>query len=225
MKLSENRLDTNQLSNRSSLKSNTPKRSDSCKLSYRNSVKSLKGNSNKDGGILHQIPDIDVPYMEITKEYDILKNIAEGCFAKIYLVHHRPIKTNVVLKAIHTELTTFKEFLKEFHYSYQLSHHPNILSSYNVAFQSNDYFVFAQEHAPFGDLSANLGPGGLQESSVKSIASQLSSALGFMHSKSLVHRDIKLENVNANFGSMFLVTIIVNRNFFSVGSSVCYGFL
>lgn len=171
-------------------------------LTYKSSVRSNKSNksSSKDkdgtGGILHQIPsDIIVPSMEIRREYDIEKNIAEGCFAKILLVLHRPTGTKVVLKAIHTELTNYKEFIKEFHYSYQLSHHPNILSAYNVAFQATDYFIFAQEYAPFGDLSASLGPGGLHESLVKTIATQLSSALGFMHSKSLVHRDLKLENV------------------------------
>lgn len=165
-------------------------------LTYRSSVKSTSASKDGSGGILHQIPsDINVPNMEIGREYDIEKNIAEGCFAKILLVRHRPTNTKVVLKAIHTELTTYKEFIKEFHYSYQLSHHPNILSAYHVAFQASDYFCFAQEHAPFGDLSASLGPGGLHESFVKTISSQLSSALGFMHSKNLVHRDLKLENV------------------------------
>lgn len=50
-------------------------------------------------------------------------------------------------------------------------------------------------HLAIGDLASNLGPGGLNESAVKIIATQLSSALGFMHSVHLVHRDLKLENV------------------------------
>lgn len=160
--------------------------------SHRNSV---KNSSNEGGGILHRIPDIKISTMEIIEEYDVEKNIAEGCFAKILLVHHRPTNSQVVLKAIHTELTSFREFLKEFHYSYQLSHHPNILSCYQVAFQATNYFIFAQEYAPFGDLASNLSIGGLTEQSCKTIASQLSSALGFMHTKMLVHRDLKLENV------------------------------
>lgn len=171
-------------------------------LHYRSSVKSNKSSTGKSSkandaaGIMHQIPlDVRFPNMQIHDEYDIETNIAEGCFAKILLVRHRPTKTKVVLKAVHTELTTYREFVKEFHYSYQLSHHPNILSAYNVAFQTDEYYMFAQEHAPYGDLSASLGPGGLHEDSVKVICEQLSSALGFMHSKHLVHRDLKLENV------------------------------
>lgn len=156
---------------------------------------SFRKDGSSGGSILHRIPDMFVPEMKIHDEYDIEKVIAEGCFAKVFLTNHRPTNSMVVLKAIHIELTSLKEFIKEFHYSYQLSHHPNILSVYQVAFQTSDYFVFAMEYAPFGDLAGNLGPGGLPETFCKSIATQLSAALGFMHSKSLVHRDLKLENV------------------------------
>lgn len=131
MKLSESKSDTPNLS------------------VHRNSV---KGGSSSEGSILHRIPDIDIPLMEIEREYNVEKLIAEGCFARILLVHHRPTNTRVVLKAVHMELTSLKEFIKEYHYSYQLSHHPNILSSYQVAFQATNYFVFAQEYAPFGEF-------------------------------------------------------------------------
>lgn len=68
----------------------------------------------------------------ITDEYDIDKTIAEGYFAKIFLTNHKPTKSCVVLKACHMELTNVKEFIREFHYNYQLSHHPQILSCYQV---------------------------------------------------------------------------------------------
>lgn len=172
------------------------------KLSYSKSFtqpgsrrNSFRKDSSSSGSILHRIPELNVPQMRIQDEYDIEKVISEGCFAKIYLTNHRPTNSMVVLKAIHIELTSMKEFIKEFHYSYQLSHHANILSVYQVIFQTSDYFIFAMEYAPFGDLAGNLGPGGLSESFCKVIASQLCAALGFMHSKSLVHRDLKLENI------------------------------
>ncbi|XP_055599764.1 serine/threonine-protein kinase meng-po-like [Uranotaenia lowii] len=177
MKLSESKSDTSIITN--------------LYKSINNNYRRLSNTSS----LLHRIPDMDISFMNIADEYDIEKTIAEGCYAKIYLAHHRPTGTSVVLKAIHTELTSLKEFIKEFHYNYQLSHHPNILSCYQVKFQTNEYYVFAQEHAPFGDLAANVGANGLPESSCKKIAEQLSSALGFMHLKGLVHRDLKLENI------------------------------
>lgn len=148
-----------------------------------------------DGGVIHTIPDIELPLMNFSDQYNIEKTLAEGCFARILLAFHRPTNTKVVLKAVHAELTSSKDFIKEFHFNYQLSHHRNILSAYNVCFKTKDYYVYAAEYAPHGDLATNLGVNGLHETACKSVAEQLSSALGFMHSKNLVHRDLKLENV------------------------------
>lgn len=46
-----------------------------------------------------------------------------------------------------------------------------------------------------GDLASHVSSTGIPESCCKKISDQLSSALGFMHGKGLVHRDIKLENI------------------------------
>lgn len=76
--------------------------------------------------------DCEIPYLNIADEYDIEKTIAEGYFAKIFLTTHRPTKSCIALKACHAELTSIKDFIKEFHYNYQLSHHTGILSCYQV---------------------------------------------------------------------------------------------
>jgi hypothetical protein len=80
-------------------------------------------------------------------------------------------------------MTTEKDFVKEFHYNYQLSHHPKILSCYQVKFRASEYYVFAMEYAPHGDLASHVGSSGIPESCCKKICEQLSSALGFMHMK------------------------------------------
>jgi serine/threonine-protein kinase SBK len=80
-------------------------------------------------------------------------------------------------------MTSEKDFIKEFHYNYQLSHHPKILSCYQVKFQTKEYYVFAMEYAPYGDLASHVSGSGLPESCCKKICEQLSSALGFMHMK------------------------------------------
>lgn len=144
---------------------------------------------------IHRVQEVQIQEVDIATDYDVQKTLAEGCFAKILLATNKKDKTTVVLKAVHTELTNLKDFSREFHYSYHLSPHPGIISSYAVCFKADDCFIFAQEHAPYGDLAANVKAGGLSEELCKRIAQQVSSALDFIHSKQLVHRDIKLENV------------------------------
>ncbi|CRK99960.1 CLUMA_CG013256, isoform A [Clunio marinus] len=174
--------------------------------------------------LLHKIPtDCELPFLNFSDEYDIDKTIAEGNFAKIFLTNHKPTKSCVVLKAVHMELTSVKEFIKEYHYNYQLSHHPHILSCYQVKFRTNDYYVFAMEYAPYGDLSCHVSATGIPESCCKKISDQISSALGFMHLKSLVHRDLKLENILVfaldfsrvklcDFGATTRQGVLVHRN-------------
>lgn len=95
-------------------------------------------------------------------------------------------------------MTSEKDFVKEFHYNYQLSHHPKILSCYQVKFQTSEYYVFAMEYAPYGDLASHVGGSGIPESCCKKITEQLSSALGFMHTK------VNFEEVKFEFPSDFV---------------------
>ncbi|CAG0903467.1 unnamed protein product [Darwinula stevensoni] len=133
--------------------------------------------------------------VDVDKEYEAIQELGEGWFAKVILVEHRKTGTEVVLKAISKDSTDLKDFLREFHYSYFLSPHVNVLNTYDVAFQDAGAYYFAQELAPLGDLTSNLGENGIGESGAKRVAVQLASALEFLHSKSLVHRDLKLDNV------------------------------
>lgn len=154
----------------------------------------MKLHERKESSI-HKVQELALEEINLSREYNVEKILGEGSFAKILLATHRRTRDQVVLKAVHKELTSERDFFQEFHYSYHLSPHPNILCSYAVAFRADDCYVFAQEYAPFGDLAANVKVGGLGEEICKKIASQLASALEFLHSKQLVHRDVKLENV------------------------------
>ncbi|KAK0161921.1 hypothetical protein PV327_008318 [Microctonus hyperodae] len=154
----------------------------------------MKLHEKKESNI-HKVQEVALEEIDLTMEYNIEKTLGEGSFAKVLLATHRRTQTRVVLKAVHQELTTEKDFFREFHYSYHLSPHPNILSSYLVAFKAEKCYIFAQEYAPYGDLAGNVKAGGLSEEVCKRIAEQLASALDFLHSKQLAHRDVKLENV------------------------------
>ncbi|GAB6029331.1 hypothetical protein CHUAL_005098 [Chamberlinius hualienensis] len=130
-------------------------------------------------------------------DYHIIQLIGEGSYGQVHLAEDRQTGFKIALKAVSKDHTKQKDFLQEFHYSYFLSPHVNILNSYDVAFQTDTHFIFAQEYAPFGDLARRLDQKNLPltETQVKSVCRQLTSALEFMHSKDLVHRDLRPHNV------------------------------
>ncbi|XP_076031398.1 uncharacterized protein LOC143019550 isoform X2 [Oratosquilla oratoria] len=144
---------------------------------------------------IHKVREWNLNKVCLEDEYEVLHVLQEGWHGKILLVEHTATRHEVVLKAVHRDATTRLDFFREFHYNYYLSPHRNILNAYDVAFQAGDYYMFAQEFAPFGDLTSNITEVGIGETHSKKLAMQLASALDFMHSKDLVHRDINMDNI------------------------------
>ena len=153
------------------------------------------GSSGKGSSSFHKIKQFELPRLHIEQEYSSVRFLNEGWYSKVYSAKNSHSSSTIVLKCIHKEITKRKDFFKEFHYNYFLSPHPNIVNSYEVAFETISFYVYAQELAPEGDLSAYVRKGGLGEIKCKKLAEQISFALEFMHSKELVHRDVRLENV------------------------------
>lgn len=161
------------------------------------------GMSNKKDLSIHQIRNLQLKKIDLDSEYEIRKIIGCGEFSRVHLALHKSTSSQVALKVVPKEDIKFSDFLREFHYSYSLSPHNNIMNTYDVAFEARGCYIFAQELAPCGDLmsavnSAFINSGnkcGLSENIVKLCIRQIGSALEFMHSKELVHRDIKAHNI------------------------------
>ena len=133
---------------------------------------------------------------DLADHYTVIKDLGSGTYGKVLLAKCRKTGTEVALKVLPKSSTKLKDFLREFNYSYYLSPHRAIVSTYDVAFETPTSYVFAQEHAPMGDLFEAITPQvGIPECHAKLVAKSVASALEFMHSKSLVHRDIKPENI------------------------------
>ncbi|XP_037945839.1 serine/threonine-protein kinase meng-po isoform X2 [Teleopsis dalmanni] len=151
--------------------------------------------SKKPRGNIHKIREFELEKINLVDEFDILQIVGEGWFGKILLVEHRASQTEMVLKAVPKPYVSLRDFYREFHYGLHLGIHRNIVTTYDVAFETAGFYVFTQEYAPLGDLTSNVTDTGVGEVYSKRVAKQVASALDYMHSKDIVHRDVKLDNV------------------------------
>ncbi|CAL7943381.1 unnamed protein product [Xylocopa violacea] len=147
------------------------------------------------GGSIHRIREFELEKVNLIDEFDILQIVGEGWFGKILLTEHRSTQTEMVLKAQPKAYTGISDFFREFHYGLHLAAHRNIITTYDVAFETAGFYVFSQEYAPLGDLTSNVTETGLGEFHAKRVARQLAAAVHHIHSRELVHRDIKLDNI------------------------------
>lgn len=143
----------------------------------------------------HSVRTWELPRLDVERQFSEVGLLAEGWYASVLGATHRASGSRVALKVVHKTSTRRRDFFREVHYNYYLSPHPNIVNSYHAAFDTGNAYVFAQELAPCGDLSSVVRRGGVGEARAKRVVEQVAFALEFIHSKDLVHRDVRLDNV------------------------------
>ncbi|CAN2387938.1 SH3 domain binding kinase family [Pristimantis euphronides] len=137
-----------------------------------------------------------MPHIKLKDQYSTIRRLGSGTYGCVLQAEHKLQGNVLALKLMKKKSTRKENFLMEYCVSLCLASHPNIIKTLAVAFETDRYFSFAMELAPSGDLHSIIVPQvGIPEIMVKRCAMQLAEALDFMHSKALVHRDVKLDNI------------------------------
>ncbi|KAM8788779.1 putative serine/threonine-protein kinase SBK3 [Rhynchonycteris naso] len=135
------------------------------------------------------------PVRSLRIHYHLIRKLGSGSYGRVLLARSRQGGQVVALKLLRRDSVPRTTFLREFCVGRCVSSHPGLLQTLAEPLQTPRHFALAQEYAPFGDLSGMLQEQGLPEPLVKRVMAQLAEALDFLHSRGLVHADVKPDNV------------------------------
>jgi len=134
----------------------------------------------------------------VLRRYEVRELLGEGGVGRVFAAVDRTDGREVALKVLRAELAADPvqnaRFVREARLLMELEH-PHLVKGYRVA-REGDTFFCAMEKLPGRCLQDVLAEAGrLDEESALQIVVEVAGALGVLHGKGLVHRDVKPGNV------------------------------
>lgn len=130
--------------------------------------------------------------------YEIHQRLARGGMAQVYLARDRTLDRPVAVKELAPEFATDPSFVERFRREAQAAanlSHPNIVGVFDWGTQDGTYFI-VMEYIDGPSLSQVIRRDGpLHPRRAAEIGGEVAAALGFAHSRGVVHRDVKPGNV------------------------------
>ena len=130
--------------------------------------------------------------------YELLRHIARGGMADVYLARDDLLDREVALKVLFPEFANDPNFVERFRREAQAAanlNHPNIVGIYDWGQERGTYYI-VMEYVPgrtMADVLRSTGP--LQPDRAAEITADVAAALGTAHAAGLVHRDVKPGNI------------------------------
>jgi serine/threonine-protein kinase len=130
--------------------------------------------------------------------YEMVKHIARGGMAQVYLARDLLLDRPVALKVLFPELSIDQAFVERFRREAKAAAnlaHPNIVSIYDWGQGERTYFI-VMEYVDGRTVSSILkDEGPLEAGRAAAIGADVAAALDFAHRRGVIHRDVKPGNV------------------------------
>lgn len=140
--------------------------------------------------------------------YEILEKIGEGGMAYVYKARCRLLNRIVAIKMLKPEFGKDEEFIEKFKNEAQSAaslNQQNIINIYDVG-QDEDISYIVMEYVDGENLKDLIHKkGAIDQELMVSISRQIALALEEAHSKKIVHRDIKSQNIMLTKNNMVKV--------------------
>lgn len=123
--------------------------------------------------------------------------LGEGAIGKVYLAKLQGTQTLFAIKAMKKHKIVEKKWVDRTALESEIlfsNNHP-FICGIDYVFQNDSRLYFAMPFIRGGELYKIIEQGQLSEAEVKFYAAQLVVAIGHLHSRDIVHRDLKLENI------------------------------
>src|SRR3954471_24375859 len=130
--------------------------------------------------------------------YEVLRRIARGGMAEVFLARDLLLDRPVALKVLFREFAVDPSFVERFRREAQSAanlSHPNIVGVYDSGESNGTYFIVMEyiEGRSLAQIIRDDGP--LSPDRAADVATDVAAALGFAHRNGVVHRDVKPGNV------------------------------
>lgn len=137
---------------------------------------------------------------QIISQYKIIDKLGEGGMGVVYKAQDTKLNRTVALKflpdRVNNDAVTRSRFLQEAQAAAVLNH-PNICVIHDVREEDGKQFM-VMEYVEGKTLREANGQGGMKTDTAIDYAIQIAEALEEAHSKGIVHRDIKADNIMIN---------------------------
>ncbi|MDY3119283.1 MAG: Stk1 family PASTA domain-containing Ser/Thr kinase [Peptoniphilus sp.] len=140
--------------------------------------------------------------MILADRYECLKRIGSGGMGDVYKAHDRRLDRIVAIKVLKSEYNEDDNFIRKFRRESLAAasiSHPNIVSIYDVGMETvadEDVYYIVMEYIDGKTLKELIKEEGmLSQNQALNYLIQIAEALKIAHSKNIIHRDIKSQNI------------------------------